>query len=290
MKDYLNEFKLYLKNVKKSSENTIQSYIRDLIAYINYCKVKGIKDLAIVSEEFITEYIKYLEQSISNSSIKRIASSLKCYYKFLQSLNLCQKLNISCLKTSKKIARKIPTILEQDEILRLIEQPDTSQIKGIRDKAMLELLYATGITVTELITLNVNAVNLTLGILNIKNRTIPLYNDAVKTMSLYINQVRNILTCTNETKLFSNLNGDPLTRQGVWKIIKEYVSKANLNKDITPHTIRHTFAVHLLENGADICQIKTLLGHTSSTSAQIYVDILKAKYSKSYFNYHPLSK
>lgn len=291
MKDYYNEFILYLKTVKKSSENTIRSYSRDVFAYLNYLNQLGIKDVSLIDEEILCNYIRQIESSNSATTVSRIVSSLKCYYKFLQSIDLCKQLDLKRFKTNVKTTKTLPIVLENDEIIRLIQQPDTSGLKGIRDKAMLELLYATGITVSELLSLNIFDLNLTLGLLNINNRTIPIYNDALKTLSLYINQVRNVLVPNKDDKyLFCNLNGEPITRQGVWKIIKEHSQKAGIDKVITPHTIRHTFAVHLLENGADISEVKQLLGHASSTTTQIYVELIKSKYRKSYKNYHPMSK
>ncbi len=291
MKDYYNEFILYLKTVKKSSENTIRSYSRDVFAYLNHFNQLGIKDISLIDEEILCNYIRQIESSNSATTVSRIVSSLKCYYKFLQSIDLCKQLDLKRFKTNVKTTKTLPIVLENDEIIRLIQQPDTSCLKGIRDKAMLELLYATGITVSELLSLNIFDLNLTLGLLNINNRTIPIYNDALKTLSLYINQVRNVLVPNKYDKyLFCNLNGEPITRQGVWKIIKEHSQKAGIDKVITPHTIRHTFAVHLLENGANISEVKQLLGHASSTTAQIYVELIKSKYRKSYKNYHPMSK
>ncbi len=287
MKDFFNEFKLYLKNVKRSSNNTIESYSRDLFAYINYANKKGIIDLSVVSQEFVTDYIKSNE-SCSNASISRTVSSIKCYYRFLQSINLASSINIKQIKSIHKCTKSLPVILEKDEIEKLISAPDTSQLKGIRDKAMIELLYATGITVTELINLDVSSLNVLLGLLCVGGRTIPIYKDALRILSLYINQVRKVLvTDTRESALFCNLYGEPLTRQGVWKIIKECAQTANINKVITPHTIRHSFAVHLLENGADIITVNEILGHTSKTSAQMYIDIIKNKYNNSYIEFHP---
>lgn len=291
MKDYYNEFILYLKTVKKSSDNTIRSYSRDVFAYLNHLNQLGIKDISLIDEEILCNYIRQIESSNSATTVSRIISSLKCYYKFLQSIDLCKQLDLKRFKTNVKTTKTLPIVLENDEIIRLIQQPDTSGLKGIRDKAMLELLYATGITVSELLSLNIFDLNLTLGLLNINNRTIPIYKDALKTLSLYINQVRNVLVSNKDDKyLFCNLNGEPITRQGVWKIIKEHSQKAGIDKVITPHTIRHTFAVHLLENGADISEVKQLLGHASSTTAQIYIELIKSKYRKSYKNYHPMSK
>lgn len=291
MKDYYNEFVLYLKNAKKSSNNTINSYSRDVLTYLNYLKEQNYNDISLVDDEYLYNYIKQLELNTSATSIRRTISSLKCYYKFLQSLDLCKGFNIKGIKPSAKSNKSLPIILEQEEISRLITQPDTSQVKGIRDKAMLELLYATGITVSELISLSIDNLNLTLGLLILSNRTIPIYKDALKTLSLYINHVRSVLVPNkNDSYLFCNLSGDQITRQGVWKIIKEYALDANIQKVITPHTIRHTFAVHLLENGADIGEVNALLGNTSSTATQTYLEIIKSKYKKSYVNYHPMSK
>ena len=174
-----------------------------------------------------------------------------------------------------------------------MDQPDISDVKGIRDKAMLELMYATGIKVSELISLEIGSVNLQIGVLKIgrDERIVPLYDEALKILSLYISQVRSVIvTNPREKMLFTNMNGTVLTRQGFWKIIKSYASKAGIKKDITPHTIRHSFAAHLLENGANLEDIKELLGYSDISSAQVYAQIVSNKYRGKYKQFHPMAR
>ena len=194
----------------------------------------------------------------------------------------------------KKAEKKLPGVLEAGEIVLLLSQPDTSEYKGIRDKAMLELLYATGIKVSELIELNISDINTQVGILNTrsskKERIIPIYPAAVKHINDYITMVRSAIVQDDTETLFTNMNGQPMSRQGFWKIIKYYADKAGIDKDITPHTLRHSFAAHLLENGAQLKDIKEMLGHSDISSTQIYANLLKSKYISSYAKFHPLAK
>ncbi len=295
MKDYLNEFIGFLSHVKKSSQNTIDSYKRDILKFCEYLCEHNIKDAALVSEELINNYFLLLEASgKSFSTITRVVSSVKMYYKFLNSIG--KRSDIPLIKTnSPKVQKILPEILTTDEVQLLLSQPDIKDLKGIRDKAMLEILYATGIKVSELISITVDSVNLQLGFIKLGSkrteRTVPLYKSAIRSLSLYINQVRNsIISDVNQQVLFSNMNGGVLTRQGVWKIIKGYANSAGITKDITPHTIRHSFASHLLENGANLEDVKDLLGYSDISSTQIYTQIIKNKYSNVYSKYHPLGR
>lgn len=296
MKEYLNEFIYHLKLIKKSSNNTVESYKRDVSKYLLYLKENNIKDSAAVSDELISRYISTLVlEGKSSSTITRVGSSIKGYYKFLNSLN--PSLNVPTFKTSLQKSRdkKIPVILEVSEIQKLLDQPDMNDIKGIRDRVMLETLYATGIKVSELISLNIDDINLQSDFIksgNGKNeRIVPIHKTAAKLLSLYINQIRPVIVndVTNLT-LFVNMNGSSLTRQGFWKILKSYALAAGIDKEITPHTIRHSFAYHLLENGADLNDIKDLLGHVDISSTQIYSQMIKNKYAKSYAKFHPLAR
>ena len=189
----------------------------------------------------------------------------------------------------------MPGILDSKQIMLLLSQPDGDNYKSIRDKAMLELLYATGIKVSELISLTVSDVNLQIGILHThggKNeRIIPIYPTAAKHLGEYISSVRPALVQSEEEdRLFTNMNGQPMSRQGFWKIIKYYADKAGIKEEITPHTLRHSFAAHLLENGAQLKDIKEMLGHSDISSTQIYAQFIKNKYVQSYAKFHPLAK
>ena len=194
--------------------------------------------------------------------------------------------------TPPKLERKLPEILTGKEVDLFLDQPDASEEKGCRDKAMLELLYATGIRVTELISLDIHDINLSLGFVRCsgkgKERIVPLYKAAVRALSSYINEVRpQLLDEPHQTALFVNMNGERMSRQGFWKIVKYYQEKAGITKDITPHTLRHSFAAHLLENGADLKSIQEMLGHADISSTQIYTQIVNQKLRDVYAKAHP---
>lgn len=294
MKDYLSEFRSYLSLIKKSSANTVESYVRDISKFSDFASQNKVDDITSVSSDFIEKYITYISAAKTESTVTRTISSLRCYYKFLSSIDMCKNIPIESMKTAKsKPDKKLPEILDIDEVRRLLEQPDISDIKGIRDKAMLELMYATGIKVSELISLEIGSVNLQIGVVKIgkDERIVPLYDEALKIISLYISQCRSVIvTDPHEKMLFTNMNGTVLTRQGFWKIIKSYAAKAGIKKDITPHTIRHSFATHLLENGANLEDIKELLGYSDISSAQIYAQIVSNKYRGKYKQFHPMAR
>lgn len=294
MKDYLSEFRSYLSLIKKSSANTVESYVRDISKFSDFAYQNNVTDITSVSSDFIEKYIAYISGAKTESTVTRTVSSLRCYYKFLSSIDMCKNIPIESVKMAKpKPDKKLPQILELDEVRRLLDQPDISDIKGIRDKAMLELMYATGIKVSELISLEISSVNLQIGVVKIgrDERIVPLYDEALKILSLYISQVRSVIvTDPREKMLFTNMNGTVLTRQGFWKIIKSYAAKAGIKKDITPHTIRHSFAAHLLENGANLEDIKELLGYSDISSAQVYAQIISNKYRGKYKQFHPMAR
>ena len=295
MKDYNDIFKDYLLNVKKSSKNTVESYIRDLTQFSSYCAQNNINDLKEVSAPKLKSYLEYLTAIGKSEATKsRIKASLRCFYKVLESKDITSGNPVSDVKV-KKIERKLPGILDANEIVLLLSQPNLTDYKGIRDKAMLELLYATGIKVSELISLKISDVNLQIGIIHLHNdkkeRIVPIYPAAVKSIADYLVNIRPaIVLDESEERLFTNMNGQALSRQGFWKIIKYYSDKAGIKKDITPHTLRHSFAAHLLENGAKLTDIKDMLGHTDISSTQIYAQLMKSKYTSSYAKFHPLAK
>ncbi|MBQ7107222.1 MAG: tyrosine recombinase [Clostridia bacterium] len=289
------DFENYLINEKKSSKNTVESYMRDISKFVSYCELNHIKNVTAVNDDAIKKYEQFmLFNGQSESSISRSFASLRCYFHFLKRQKFID--NLPEITVSKRTAvKKLPEILTNKEILTLLQQPDASDYKGCRDKAMLELLYATGIKVTELIELNVDDINLQIGILHMHSskgeRIIPIYPDAVKSLKNYLINVRSVVVENeDEQRLFTNMNGQPMTRQGFWKIIKQYASSAKIKKDITPHTIRHSFAAHLLENGAQLSDIKEMLGHADISSTQIYAQLMKNKYASSYSRFHPLAK
>ena len=293
MKIIIDEFIESLK-AKQASNNTIVSYERDIMKFSNYFEEKGKKIFDLTRDDML-EYIDYLKsEGKSNPTISRSIASVKRLYKYLLSKNLVEE-NIVENIESPKVDRKDLMILTQDEIEKLLEQPDFSELKGQRDKAMLEVLYSTGIRVTELISLKLEDVNLTNGYIKVKKknseRHIPLGNLSLKCLKEYINKVRPLLIRTEEEKtLFINTNGQKMTRQGYWKILKQYKEQAKIDKDITPHSIRHSFAVHMLQNGAEIKTVQELLGHTDIASTMMYTQIANMNSKNdNYFDSHPRS-
>lgn len=295
MNKTLDSFKAYLINVKKCSNNTLDAYIRDISNFISYCSMNGTSNIKRVNEDFVLKYLEYLKFIGKSDATKtRITASLRSYFKFLVLDKTISSNPAEGIK-NPRTAKKMPGILDSKQIMLLLSQPDGDSYKSIRDKAMLELLYATGIKVSELIGLTVNDVNLQIGILHThggKNeRIIPIYPTAAEHLGEYISSVRPALIQNDdEDRLFTNMNGQPMSRQGFWKIIKYYADKAGIKEEITPHTLRHSFAAHLLENGAQLKDIKEMLGHSDISSTQIYAQFIKNKYVQSYAKFHPLAK
>lgn len=295
VQDLIFGFENYLKTEKKSSKNTLESYLRDIGQFLSYCKMNHISKIEKVDKTAINKFFDYLTATgKSQSTISRICASLRCFFKYLNRASIVSNVPDFKVKTVSS-EKKLPEILTGKEVLNLLSQPSGSDYKSIRDKAMLELLYATGIKVSELIELEISEINLQIGFLNLKSskneRIIPIYPAAVKTLQTYILNVRPVLiNNTNEEKLFTNMSGEPLSRQGFWKIVKHYAQMANIKKDITPHTLRHSFAAHLLENGASLKDIKDMLGHADISTTQIYAQLMKNKYVQDYNKFHPLAK
>ncbi len=292
MKDYQIEFEQYLRDVKGSSNNTLESYMRDIGQFVKYLDVCNVDSVLDVNSDTVNSYIEYCKNSgRSSATITRVIASIRCFYLFLISIDKISFNPTTGLKTVKS-EKKLPEILTQKETDLLLMQPDINDPKGCRDKAMFELLYATGIRVSELIGLNIDDINLEVGIIRCtgsKNeRVIPLYDSAIKTVELYIKKVRAYSVYDDyERALFINMNGQRLTRQGFWKIIKQYTKQAGIKKGITPHTLRHSFAAHLLENGAQLKDIQQMLGHSDISSTQVYAQIMKNKFSSVYNKFHP---
>ncbi len=288
-------FKTYLQNTKKCSKNTLDAYLRDVNKFLQYCSQNGAKSIEKITPDYIIKYIEYLTFIGKSDATKtRTVASLHSYFNFLLTQGV---INVDPTKDVKgpKTTRKIPDVLDAKEIMLLLSQPDGNDYKSIRDKAMLEILYATGIKVSELIELTVNDINLQIGIIHMHNskheRIVPIYPAANKHLTEYCTIARPALVQnSNEEHLFTNMNGQPMSRQGFWKIIKHYADKAGIKKDITPHTLRHSFAAHLLENGAQLKDIKDMLGHSDISSTQIYAQLIRSKYVQSYAKFHPLAK
>ena len=292
MEKQLKQFFKFLENEKKVSDNTLQSYKRDLQQYEEYIVLKN-KKYNKMTEKDVKDYLTYLveEENKKPSTISRMIASIRSFYQY-EIKNKKMTLNPTENIQSPKIEKKAPSILTSDEVELLLEQPGNSDLKGIRDKAMLEFAYATGMRVTEIISLNVEDVNIEQETVTCKNgnkqRNIPLGKIALNAVKEYLNGARDVLVKSDKEKaLFVNLNGKRLTRQGFWKIIKFYQEQAHIDKDITPHTLRHSFATHLLQNGAELKAIQTMLGHSDISSTQIYMQFKDDGISDIYKKTHP---
>ena len=285
-------FEDYLKNEKNASANTLSSYMRDIRQLSDYLEANTDVDIVSATETDLEEYIQHLRESgKSIATVSRNIASIKNLYSYLGIHQIIRQSPATKLTTEKNV-QKLPQILTSQEVNLLLEQPKCIDAKGYRDKAMLELLYATGMRVTELIDLNVADVNLTAAVVRChgrnKERFVPVYPAAVKALDDYIHLVRpQMLADPADTTLFVNIGGERMSRQGFWKIIKHYQKKANIDKDITPHTLRHSFAAHLLENGADIHDIQEMLGHADVSSTQIYSQLVKKQLKDTYKRTHP---
>lgn len=289
MEQYIDRYVEYLKNVKKSSENTIASYRRDLMKFVGYFHDKHLDSLEDITETYITSYVLDMERNgMSMATVSRNIASIKSFYAFLLRERIVTDDPAENIKPPK-IVKKAPEILTISEVNKLLSQPTNKTPKEIRDKAMLELLYATGIRVTELVTLKLTDVNMKLGFIEChdgdKVRTVPVAEVAQRALSRYITEVRDDMSGGSDY-LFFNCKGAPMSRQGFWKIIKYYAAKAGIDKDITPHMIRHSFASHMLNNGADIRSVQEMLGHVDIATTQIYLtnkqSKLKEEYAKAY--------
>ena len=285
-------FSAYLKQEKKASQNTLSSYLRDIRQFGDYLDSHTDLDYASAGEETLSAYTAWLKAAgKSVATVSRNIASLKCFYSFLLSRGLVDK-NPAGKLVPDKSDHKLPQILTNKEVELLLEQPECTDMKGYRDRAMLELLYATGIRVSELIDLDVGDVNLSAAFIRCrgrdKERVIPLYPAAVRALSEYMDFVRpQMIRSPDESSLFVNVSGERMSRQGFWKIIKSYQHKAGIQKPITPHTLRHSFAAHLLENGADLRSIQEMLGHADISSTQIYSQLVKKQLKDVYTKAHP---
>ena len=289
--DYLSAYRDYLRDEKGASDNTLSSYLRDMRQFSEYVEERGISLRQVIRAD-IENYEKYLTlKGKSASTVTRAAASIKSFYNFMLARGLVAGNPAKGLAPTR-VERKLPQILTSKEVELLLAQPECTDLKGFRDRAMLELLYATGIRVSELIGLNVDDLNLSVGMLRCagkgKERVIPLYPAAVRALSDYVERVRpQMVDDPGETALFVNVNGERMSRQGFWKLIKHYQAKAGIQTEITPHTLRHSFAAHLLENGADLQSIQEMLGHVDISSTQIYSQLVNQKLKQVYQKAHP---
>lgn len=286
------KFVNFLEKDKKLSLNTLQSYRRDIEQYITYLKSMNVKNISSTNKTTVIAYLLHLQKKgRATSTISRSLASIRSYYQYLTKSKVID-VNPTVGLESPKVEKKLPQILSTQEVELLLEQPKCVDLKGYRDKAMLELLYATGIRVSELISLDINDISLDMGFIRCnkgaRERIIPIGTIAISALQDYLKNARNLLIQNkDETALFVNINGRRLTRQGFWKIVKQYKNLAKINKEITPHTLRHSFAAHLLENGADLRSIQEMLGHSDISSTQIYTQIAKNKIKDIYIKTHP---
>ncbi len=291
----LESFSLYLIDTKKCSVSTHHSYLHDVTKFLQYCTDHRLA-ARDVDSSFVYDYLAYLQgQAISDATAMRVLAALRCYYSFLQKYGEVSENPIKDIRLSHKARRKMPEILTQKEISMLLAQPDGDDFKSCRDRAMLELMYATGIKVSELIDLTLSDVNLSVGIIHLHSakheRIIPVYDKALHSLEYYIKTVRPaVIFDSSESRLFTNMSGQPLSRQGFWKIVKSYAKRVNITKDITPLSFRHSFAMHLLENGAELTDIKEMLGHADISSTNIYAQLVNNKYALAYRKFHPMVK
>ena len=292
MEKEIDQFISYLHNTKKTSENTEISYRRDLNKVLKYMKEQGIAEVSEITVTHLHSYILYLEKNhFAAATISRNIASIKAFYHYLWKEGKVPE-DISEALKPPKIEKKIPEILSEEQVNRLLEQPGTESPKEVRDKAMLELLYATGIRVTELISLKVTDVNLKLGFIvcrdNNKERVVPFGREAKNALLRYLESARrDMIENEEEDTLFVNYSGQPMSRQGFWKLIKYYAKKAGIEEDITPHTLRHSFAAHLVENGADLRSVQEMLGHSDISTTQIYAAMNHNHIREVYAKAHP---
>lgn len=293
MQDVVDEYLRFIQIEKGLSENTIAAYRRDLNHYLNYLAVQKISNLDFIDRQIVQQWFGVLhDEGRSTKSIARFTSTIRSFHQFALREKYAAK-DPTVLIETPKYERKLPDVLSIDEIDLLLTTPETSKNNGYRDRTMLELLYATGIRVSELINIEVEDVNLLMGFVKVfgkgnKERIIPLGETVIELLKTYIENVRPQLLKKQVTHtLFLNMQGKPLTRQGIWKIIKQTGAKAGIQKRLTPHTLRHSFATHLLENGADLRAVQEMLGHSDISTTQLYTHVSKTQIRKMYQQYHP---
>lgn len=293
MADLVTAYESFLLNIRHASANTVSSYLRDVRQFSDYLTAHGEAPLERVDRACVCRYTQHLTQDgKSPATVARCVASLKSFYRYCVSEGLTPENPVRSIPQQKS-EKKLPQILTGREVELLLEQPKCVDCKGYRDKAMLETLYATGMRVSELISLNVTDVSLAGAFVKCsgtggKYRIIPLYSAAVSALTAYLTEIRpRMVADPEESSLFVNMSGERMTRQGFWKIIKHYQESAQISKDITPHTLRHSFAAHLLENGADIRSLQEMLGHSDVSSTQIYTQVVKQNLKTVYNKFHP---
>lgn len=292
MLDLIKAYENYLTKVKQASSNTTSSYLRDIRQFAQWLRDTAHLDVLDANQLNISNFLAYLEEEgRTSATVSRNLASLKNFYAYVVSSGFLENTPVTDIHINRG-EKKLPQTLTGREIELLLAQPNCVDPKGYRDKAMLEVMYATGIRVSELIELNVDDVNIEQGIIKCNNakksRIIPLYPGALKALHIYLRDIRKgMIASPDETALFVNVSGVRMSRQGFWKILKYYQSTAHIEKEITPHTLRHSFAVHLLENGADLGSLQELMGHSDISSTQMYTQLVNQKIKSVYEKCHP---
>jgi integrase/recombinase XerD len=293
MKDYIEDFIHYLLVERGLADNTVISYKRDLIAYITYLqKQELISSIDEIKRIHILNYLGFLkDKGRASTTLARMLASIRAFHDFLFREKRVDHDPTSHIE-SPKTERKLPSILSQSEVDRLLTATPLTSPFGLRDKAMLELLYATGIRVSELTQLDIDDVHLAMGYIRClgngsKERVIPIGTMATDALRSYLNGRQALLKKHDDDALFLNHHGNRLSRQGFWKILKRLSKEANIDKHLTPHTLRHSFATHLLENGADLRSVQEMMGHADISTTQIYTQISKTRLRDIYKTYHP---
>jgi len=292
MEAWLQQFIAYLELEKGLAKNSIDSYRRDLFTYIDFLRTMHITHWENVKEEHLKTFLLHLkEKGRAPATISRQLASVRSFYSYLMKEHLVDRDPTIHLE-GPKVEKKPPRVLSVEEVELLLNSPDQTDPSGLRDKAMLELLYASGAKVSEMLSINMDEVNLSLGYVKCTNknreRVIPLGKYAIRTIDHYMKNGRPVLDKgENELALFLNHHGKRLSRQGFWKLMKKYAEKAKVSTDITPHTLRHSFATHLLENGADLRSVQEMLGHADISTTQMYAHVTRTKLREVYSKSHP---
>jgi integrase/recombinase XerD len=292
MQNAINNFISYLHNVKKMSKNTEMSYQRDLEKVLHFLNKQGISSVTSITAKDLSDYVKSMDtENFAVATVSRNIASIKAFFHYLVKEGYVKE-DIAVDLKAPKIEKKLPDILTTEEVIQLLEQPNGDSPKEIRDRAMLELLYATGIRVSELISLGITDINMQMNYLickdNNKERMIPFGVEARNAIQIYLEKSRLVMMeSADSTILFVNCSGKPMSRQGFWKIIKFYAKKAGITSEITPHTLRHSFAAHLVENGADLRSVQEMLGHSDISTTQIYANLNHNRLREVYAKAHP---